>query len=221
MIPGIIASQRGGIVPVAPVVPKSFVGATIPTPNTVSSVTMSVPTGVQEGDLLCVVIVRQVNTQTVSPPDGWTTHINFNSGGVPSRRMYVASKLAGASEGPAVFNFSGSGNTATVLLAYRGVATVTPGTPFFSEGAATATAPSIAMPADGLLVGSFFGNGAGTAMSISTAPPGMTLQAYPSVADGAHLPTYDQVAVAGAAGTRAISWSRSAAPTLAVLLGLT
>lgn len=213
--------RRGSSAFAAPPIPKSFVGATAPTPSTRSSVTLGMPAGVQEGDLLCVIIVRQVNTQTVSPPGGWTTHINFDSGGVFSRRMYVATKLAGASEGSATFTFSGSGNTAALLLAYRGASTVTPGTPFFSDGATSATAPSITMPADGILVGSFFGNGAGTAMSISTAPLGMTQRAYPKVADAAHLPTYDETAVAGATGTRAITWSLSAAPTLVVLLGLT
>lgn len=200
---------------------QSFVGATAPTPSSISSVTLAMPAGVQAGDLLCVIIVRQPNTQTVTTPSGWTARVDFNAGGGPDRRMYVATKIAGASEPSVTFTFSGTGNTASALLAYRGVSTVTAGTPYSSSSSATATANAVTMPAAGFVLGAFYANGGGAAISVSANPSGMTKRVHPLATNYAQMPVYDQEVSAGTTGARTISWNRASAPTLAVLIGLT
>lgn len=199
----------------------TYIGSTSFSPASATSVTLTMPAGVQVGDLLCVIIGRQPNTQTISPPPGWTVDLDLNAGGGPDRRYYVATKLAGASEPSAVFTFSGSGNTAAALLAYRGASTVTTGTPYSASSATTAVAPAITMPSDGVLLAVYYGSGAGSAISVSTAPTGMTLRAAPTAVNFAQMPIYDQDAVAGTSGTRSLTWSLSSSPAMALLIGLT
>ena len=152
----------------------AFIGTTVFNPASATGVTLAIPAGVQAGDLLCFSIGRQPNTQTITAPAGWTVALDFDAGGGPDRRYYLATKVAGASEPSAMFTFSGSGNTTASLLAYRGVSTVTVGTPYSASSAATAVAPAVAMPTDGILLAIFYGNGAGSALSITAEPAGMT-----------------------------------------------
>lgn len=220
MIAGIVAGGRP-ISPTAPPAVKEFIGATVFSPASATSVTLAMPAGVQVGDLLCFVIGRQPNPQTITAPAGWTVVIDFDAGGGPDRRYYIATKVAGASEPSATFTFSGSGNTAASLLAYRGVSAVTIGTPYSASYAATAVAPAVAMPTDGILLAIFYGNGAGSPITISVEPAGMTKRSNPSQYAFAQMPVYDQPVSSGSSGTRQITWSRGSSPAMAVLAGLT
>lgn len=220
MIAGVVAGGRP-VSPTAPPAVKEFVGATVFSPGSATSVTLVMPVGVQVGDLLCFIIGRQPNTQTITAPAGWTVALDFDAGGGPDRRYYLATKVAGASEPSATFTFSGSGNTAASLLAYRGVSAVTIGTPYSVNAEINTPAPAVTLPSEGILLAIYYGYGGGSTLSITAEPAGMTKRAHPSVASFAHMPVYDQTVSTGSSGSRTLTWNTYSSPTMGVLVGLT
>lgn len=198
----------------------SFVGQTTPTPDTVASVTLAIPAGTIAGDLLCVIICRQPNTQTVTAPGGWTVAVDHDSAAA-SRRVYVAYKVCGASEPAAAFTFSGSGFTGASLLSYRGATTVTAGTVTSHGATATLTAAGITMPSAGILLAMFYAYAGGSEASLSTPPADMTQRAYVLYGSFVYMPIFDQSVAAGATSTRTAVFNRALSPTLSLLIGLT
>jgi Bacterial Ig domain len=85
-----------------------------------SNVTITLPSGVQQGDLLLACLVHDVEASAINPPAGWTQLFN-NSLSV--LRMSVFYKVAGASEQAPVFSGT-SGKWTGSLLQFRNVKTV-------------------------------------------------------------------------------------------------
>lgn len=88
-----------------------------------ASVTLSVPPGVQAGDVLVAAIHSDVQGVVITPPAGWTLKREFPS--PDDHRLAVFHRVAGSSE-PAdyTWTFSAGGASHTgILSAYRGVNT--------------------------------------------------------------------------------------------------
>ncbi|MDP2648034.1 MAG: hypothetical protein Q8P35_02235 [Candidatus Yanofskybacteria bacterium] len=145
-----------------------------------SSISIDVPAGVQENDLLLAILVLTDGIQGTpdlgqTAPAGWTAI--HSAGGVPNVAVLVYRKIAGASE-PSSYTFEFRDDTPQsidvggvgMMLAYRGVDTTTPIDAF--EGlhqvniGTTLTAPSVTSTVNNtrniVIYGWDVGNGVGT-----------------------------------------------------------
>jgi hypothetical protein len=156
--------------------PISFVGASSGANNN-SPLTLTVPAGVQAGDLLIAQVgYERTGATSVPTPAGWTRHVDRDNGTIYGQ--VILYRWATASE-PASYTIphaSGAASISGTLLAYRDVASVSPlmannGT--VATGT-TLTAPSITPPAGcGRLV-AFYGLWNTATL---TTPTGMTQRA--------------------------------------------
>lgn len=92
-----------------------FIASSSVTPTT-SSLSIPVPTGTAEGDLM-IAVVGTNNLSSINTPTGWTRQRDF---GRDNPEMVVFSRVAGASE-PADYAFTSSfGTISGTILTYRG-----------------------------------------------------------------------------------------------------
>ena len=156
--------------------PISFVGGNGGANNN-SPLTLNVPAGVQAGDLLIAQVGYERTMATSVPtPAGWTRHVDRDNGTIYGQVIFY--RWATASE-PASYTIphaSGAASISGTLLAYRGVASVSPVLANNGTVAAgtTLTAPSITTTAGcGRLVAFY---GLWNTATLST-PVGMTQRA--------------------------------------------
>ena len=170
-----------------------------------------------EGDvLLCYMVMSSGVAVTV--PSGWTMVTNSVSG---TRRVVLASKVATASE-PATYSFTTTTTAARHwwCATYRGVSTVTAGTPGYSSSGTSTVAPAIVMPAGGILVASLCKVSGGINQTVTSHPSG--LDSRITLTSTAYcMAAYDALGQpAGDTGSRTVAWSGTGAG-FAQLIGLT
>ena len=185
--------------------PISFVGGNGGANNN-SPLTLNVPAGVQLGDLLIAQVgYERTMAISVPTPAGWTRHVDRDNGTIYGQVIFY--RWATASE-PASYTIphaSGAASISGTLLAYRGVASVSP--VLVNNGTVatgtTLTAPSVTTPVGcGRLV-AFYGLWNTATL---TTPTGMTQRATAintEVDWNSRVLAADEIlGAAGATGTR-------------------
>ena len=197
---------------------KSFVDQLSAYSSSTVNMTVTKPTLTASGDMMLVYIVAN-SGETISVPAGWTKVSDVVSG---SRRLIVANKIAGGSE-PASYAFpvSSSSGRRWWFSVYRGVSSVLVGAlGAGTNGASSAVAPAITMPADGILVSAHSVLSGGANRTVTVAPSGVIERlAVPDTVYSFY--GYDNVTqAAGGTGTKLAQWSGGSA-SYAQLIGLT
>lgn len=182
-----------------------------------TSITVTAPSGIQNGDLLVAVVVRS-NTSgfTITPPTGFNAQCFENTA---DNTLVIASKVAASESGNYTFTWSGTAtDTAAAILVYRNATQVnTVGSKASSGSASAITASSITPTFRGVLVGAFATPT--VSRTVTSAPSGMTQRAF--VNANATLAVYDQSPQeASASGSKAITFS-GAANIAGILLQIT
>jgi uncharacterized protein (DUF2141 family) len=184
----------------------TFVSASTNRANASTTVTVTAPTGIQNGDLMvCVFYAAAASTSSL--PSGFTSAYTDNTANNP--RIAVGWKVAASESGNYVFTAASSTNVTASILVYRNA------TAFHIVGtinrafSATATANSISPTSTGVLLASF--SSSIISPTVSTAPSGMTVRTNTTGSTSA--PTnyvYDQALTAtGATGSRSLVLSNS------------
>lgn len=205
----------------------SFVGASFAEAESIDSVAISKPTGVQEGDLLILFIAYTGGNFRSPPPTGF---LYLNGNLVPSStqvRLAIAYKIAGPSE-PSGYSIAGlqdatpgeSNGQVASLVAYRGANTIhLIGSTSYTTSGSTTTAPSIVPTKSGYLIGCFAKYALET---IVTGPTGMSQISGGGSLDIGSIYIYEEPDVpSGTTGTRSATWSGSTTAGGAVLLQIT
>src|SRR5690606_34981429 len=197
--------------------------------------TVAMPANVPEDALMLVWISSHHNTvagayqdwSISDAPAGWSLVDSavISVGGTPARRLYLYSKVAGASE-PASYTWTGTGTACNRIASVEVWVGVDGTTPVVTSADATgtgttATAPTVMTtnPGDKLSCGFTFG-----LATNANPPPGMTLSANveknTSTGNGLWLRTaWENRPSAGATGTRAITMGNSTWCAIAVVIG--
>lgn len=136
-----------------------------------TSITMTVPTGVQNGDVMIMgITVRGGTDTTITDPSGWTNLSAKNSTTILAQKLYWRV----ASSEPASYAVTITSNKASgVIIALSGADTIQPVITYFSgqnnASSQTVTAPALNswVAANGIDVG-FFGTATGTSFSPPT-----------------------------------------------------
>lgn len=177
----------------------------LPTPTFISSsaarsggatVTVTAPTGIQNGDLLVAVMMID-ETGTTSTPA--TVPAGFSLSSIQSNRFRLATKVASSESGNYTFGIGTSSRFTTSILVYRNATNVNT----VGAIAVAATATAITPTKRGTLVGVFSSSNATT---VSAEPSGMTSRStVSSVAPSTYV--YDfTVQGASSTGTKAVTW---------------
>lgn len=188
-----------------PSVPK-FVGATEVRAAS-AAVSVSVPAGTANSDLMVAIVHSSPNSGTFTPPTGWT-QILFDANGGPQ----IAVCYRVASSEPASYSFNGGGTAIRgAILTYRGATTVAVGS-VQRAVATTVVAPSMTSVGGGVLIAVFASNSGGN--TPATPPTGMTERVNPNSSSSApRVYIYDEVPTsAGATGTRTMVWTTGFGP---------
>ena len=142
--------------------------------NGATTLSIPVPAGVQQGDVLLASIgVR--NNPTITPPAGWTLVVDTPSGTTMHQAAFVHVVGATAEPSSYAWTFSASQPAAGGMAAYSGVNTATPVDVFLGQANASSTsitAPSVSTSGPGdMLIGMF-----ATAVTTPIGPPGSMVE---------------------------------------------
>lgn len=187
--------------------------------------TVAVPAGAQNGDRLIALLVY-ANNATATSPSGWTEHTNtlLNSVG----RVVVCSRVMSTGVTQAQWTLPpGSpsyAKSSMAMVAYRGEAALTYGTPVVRSASATTTvAPSITTAGANSMVLGLFGERVSSQTS-ATVPTGMTERAKLVQGGGGGTTVMfaeEARATAGATGTRTATYGVASDNGFGVLIELT
>lgn len=165
-----------------------FVSSSVQRVSSATSVTVTAPTGIQNGDLLVAVLVANDDRGEKTLPSGFVRVADSNSATQPGT-LVVATKVAASESGNYTFTLAGSTtNITAAVLVYRNATRVNT---IGSETRATTntpTASSITPTLRGTLLAVF---GCNNGVGAPTPPSGMAQRVY----FGANSPTlivYDQ-----------------------------
>ena len=141
--------------------------------NGATTLSIPVPAGVQQGDVLVAAIGVRGNP-TITPPAGWTLVVNTPNGTTMRQAAFVHVVGATAEPSSYTWTFSVSQPAAGGMAAYSG-ANTTPVTVFAGQAnpsSTSITAPSVSTfePGD-MLIGMF-----ATAVNTTIAPPGSMVE---------------------------------------------
>lgn len=159
----------------------SWRSSTSAAPGVSLNLTLSVPPGVVNGDILFAFIRSgRGSGTTVTPPSGWTQQVFSNTDPV----VYAFSRVA--SSEPASYTWTRSGNNGNfegVMAAISGASSVfTVGATSFASPSATGTATSISLTSPpALVLAAYHVNFSPT---ISSGPSGMTVGNTTTFSDG-------------------------------------
>ena len=199
-----IALRSAGALPPSAI---EFRSATSAFTNGATSLTIPVPAGVQQGDVLVAAIGVRGNP-TITPPAGWTLVVNTPNGTTMREAVFVHVVGATAEPSSYAWTFSVSQPAAGGMAAYSGVNTAAPVDAFLGQANASSgsiTAPSVNTSGPGdVLIGVF-----ATAVNTTIAPPGSMIErAEAATTSGGKSPKVtlemsDQLlGTSGATGTR-------------------
>lgn len=180
----------------------SFISSSINRVSTSSSITVTAPSNIQNGDLLvCFFYAATASATTL--PTGFTSVYTESS---TNPRINVGYKIASSESGNYTFTPASNANLAAAILVYRNASYNVVGT-ISRPGSTTVSAPSVTSTAPGILIAAF--TSSGTTATVSSAPSGMTQRAITTGSTTApSTVVYDQViTVSGATGTRTLTWS--------------
>jgi hypothetical protein len=203
-------------------VQDGFIASSINRAASVTSLSVTAPSGIRNGDLL-VCFFYAATQSTGNLPASFTTAYTENSSSNP--RIKVGWKVASSESGNYTFTTSSSSNLVATVLVYRGasfntVGVITRLTTFSSPiRAPEAKAASITPTDQGILLASFTSNNAtGTPDS---SPSGMTLRSNTTGSVNApSLYVYDEeLTSSGATGDRLMEWDAGSA-TSGILLSV-
>ena len=205
--------------PPPPPAPISFVGASSGANKIGTSVTIPLPRGAQQGDVV-VASVDVGGSQTITPPGGWTLIRTDAANGQMTKATYWHTVVAG--ELAYTWTFAQSVAASGVMAAYRGVDTLNPivasGGQESAAASAAIVAPSIATEANTMLVAFY-----GTATNATVTPAAGMTKRSEAVSSGQLKMTSalaDQFqASAGVTGARQATASK-AASNIGHLIGL-
>lgn len=159
-----------------------------------NNLTIPLPAGVQDGDLLVLVDAVKNSYRSISAaPAGFTVDSETPAGSSQTGAMFVLSKVASGETGPYTLTLDSAEYQAGALLAIRNV------TQPATEGALAESydAPSVAAASAGLLLGVYMNEDNSGAAAAITPPEGMTLQA---TQDSSRVELYVLSEVLGEAG---------------------
>jgi hypothetical protein len=196
--------------------------------TTATSLDLSLPSGVQSGDLLVAMIFGRGTQNAFTTPSGWTEKATIAGGGDGvSRRVVIYYKLAGSSEpSTTTFSWTTARGAYGLMAAYRGVHQSTPvesGSSTFTAttGTSTPTLGSITMSATNGYLVSFMGC---AQISITYTPPtGMTERVDSNVGTPVSISLCyndEAIAASGATGSRAHTGSASNARYTGAMIAL-
>ena len=157
-------TRRPSLPPPTPAV----VGSSVASSAALTNVTLDVPAGVEEGDLLVAFLVLRAHSVS-SLPDGWTLLAGAPGG---TTRSYIATKVAGADE-PANYTFPTPFSwRAAAMVVVRGVTAVDVYDLAENYGSTNLASPSVgATVTPGILLGLF--GACGSLEGNYVAPTGM------------------------------------------------
>lgn len=180
----------------------TFVSSSANNANAATSVTVTAPSGIQDGDLL-VAITYTNAAAAITTPSGFSQLTNEQAA---NPYTVVSTKTAASESGNYTFNSSVSANFTAAILVYRNATTVNTVGSVNRLTSATASATSITPTYVGTLVAAFTHSNGGA--TVSGAPAGMTLRA--SVSGPPNFRAYDLANQAAAAtGAKELLWSTS------------
>lgn len=180
----------------------TFVSSSANNASAATSVTVTAPSGIQDGDLL-VAITYTNAAAAITTPSGFSQLTNEQAA---NPYVVVSVKTAASESGNYVFSSSVSANFTASILVYRNATRVNTIGNFNRLTSATASATSITPTYVGTLVAAFTHSNGGA--TVSGAPSGMTLRA--SVSGPPNFRAYDLANQAAAAtGNKGLLWSTS------------
>lgn len=185
-----------------------FVSYTL-TRATTDTIVATAPSGIQDGDLLVAVCVRnQTGFSITSSPAGFSQLLDHDT---TTNSFVIFSKVASSESGNYSFTWSaGAGQNGLVnMMLFRNCASVeTLGTPSY-QSANTGAADSISPASTGLLIGVYVRQDANALVSAD--PSGLTLIQANTGSNPEIVTYYKTNNPAGATGTKTISWNDAAA----------
>lgn len=167
--------------------------------------TIAKPAGVMAGDVLVAMLIHSDQSNTPTPPSGWTT---LHSAG-DNHRSLLAYRVATGSEGTSyTFAVDGTDLTAGTILAYSGANSASPilasAVSAPTTGSTTLTAPSLNATEAGLrlITGFLVDDYSGVLSTPATITQRTTVTATASGTQPLHLGVFDRAPVEiGATGT--------------------
>lgn len=214
MISGIVAAQQSIILTGVELVGIEGYSS----PSSMSSMDVSVPSGVVAGDMMIFVAFAGSNAVNLDFPGGWIVDSDDSSGAIHS---YVATRVSEGSE-PASYTVSVNGGItqplAGAILALRGASAAVIGD---SAHGSQPVATSVSLASKGALIGAF-ALSTGEDATVESAPLGMTLLAAYEAWNYSRLRVYGALPqTAGVTGDKQLVWSSSASAAWAQIVGVT
>lgn len=180
----------------------TFVSSSANNASGATSVTVTAPSGIQDGDLL-VAITYTNAAAAITTPSGFSQLTNEQAA---NPYVVVSTKTAASESGNYTFNSSVSANFTAAILVYRNATRVNTVGSVNRLASATASATSITPTYVGTLIAAFTHSNSGA--TVSGAPSGMTLRA--SVSGPPNFRAYDLAnQAASATGNKGLLWSTS------------
>lgn len=177
---------------------------------------ISKPTGTQQGDLMIAICAAAAN-KTWTGPTGWTEVID--QGTAPSIR--VAYKVAGASESSSYdFTLNTAGNASGVIATYRNASYDTVGTISTTVSGSVQTAPAITLSSSSSAILAFFA-GDQNSRTWSNPTSGLVSTASDSDSTNPSWALYRELNLSsGSTGTRSATVSSISANNGCILVGI-
>lgn len=197
--------------------PPVFISSSIARSNS-SGITVTAPTGIQNGDLLVAIGFTPKTSTTVTLPSGFSIQTFIGTGNVTAGvSSFVATKVAASESGN--YTFTWTGNPTIAILVYRNATTVNSIGATSEVNSTSVAAPSITPSYEGTLI-AYFATVKGA--TISSSPSGMTLRASKTDPISGALYLYDLAAQsATATGSKSATWDGTSDDTISFLLQIT
>lgn len=181
----------------------TFVSSSSNSGNNTTSVTVTAPTGIQNGDLL-VALTYTNSASAITAPTGFAQLSNEQAA---NPFIVLSVKTAGSESGNYTFTSSVSANFTACMLVYRNATQVNTIGAIGRVTSATATATTITPTYTGVLLAAFTSSNGGA--TVTTPPSGMTQRA--AISGPPNVSIYDLSGQsATATGNKTLVWSPSA-----------
>lgn len=197
--------------------PPVFISSSIARSNS-SGITVTAPTGIQNGDLLVAIGFTPKVSSNVTLPSGFSIQTFIGTGSVTADMSgFIATKVAASESGN--YTFTWTANPTIAILVYRNATTVNSIGATSEVNSTSVAAPSITPSYEGTLI-AYFATVKGA--TISSSPSGMTLRASKTDPISGALYLYDLAAQsATATGSKSATWNGTSDDTISFLLQIT
>lgn len=133
-----------------------------------TSLTVTAPTGIQNGDLIVALTFSTSTTVAISPPSGFSQIFNDVAA---NPAVTLNTKVAASESGNYTFTSNASATFTVIMLVYRNATNINTVGAITRAASATATAASITPSYRGVLLAAFSNSSSAT---VATSPSGMT-----------------------------------------------